>query len=97
MNAKVYKVILPVDPNAKGVPVSVGKRPGLLACGDLRPGKEYPMPAAEALRLVDTKGFEFVNKEDEQTARAELKADADKKAPAPASATEAPAAPAPTK
>jgi hypothetical protein len=56
-----YKVILPN-----------GKRKGLLACGPYKPGAEYAVPAAEALRLVEVKGFEFVDKGAEKAARAEV-------------------------
>lgn len=66
---KTYDVTLPED-----------KRPGLLRCGDLLPGKTYQFPAVEAVRLVDAKGFIFASPADEPSARAE--ADAAQKAAA---------------
>lgn len=71
---KTYDVTLPKD-----------KRPGLLRCGDLLPGKTYQFPAAEAVRLVDAKGFIFVSPADEPSARAEV--DAAQKATESASRT----------
>lgn len=56
---RVFAVILPA-----------GKRPGLRACGELEPGTPYDRDAAEALRLVRTKGFEFVNPADRDAAEA---------------------------
>lgn len=58
-----YKVILPA-----------GKRPGIVRCGAFEPGNEYAVSASEALRLVETKGFEFVDAGDAAKAQAEVKA-----------------------
>ena len=38
-----------------------GKRPGLRAVGEMRPGEVYELPAAECLRLVQFKGFELID------------------------------------
>lgn len=62
-------------PRTFAVILPVGKRPGLRACGDLKPGTPYTVPAREALRLVDAKGFEFVTPADEGAARAAVKAE----------------------
>jgi hypothetical protein len=78
MSNAAYKVILPKN-----------KRPGLQNCGAYAPGKEYEVGAAEAVRLVDVKGFEFVTKTDDKAARAEMaKAEAAKAAAAAASAND---------
>jgi hypothetical protein len=47
---------------------------GRRAVGDMLPGREYPVPAAEAVRLVKTKGFTLVGAtlaDAEKTAEAE--------------------------
>ncbi len=57
----------PTD-EAVSVWISPTKAPGIIAFGDLRPGTVYVLPAAEAMRLVRVKGFEFASAADRDRA-----------------------------
>lgn len=59
------------DTDAHLFPV-VLKRPGVLRVGDITPNQPVRVDAAEAVRLVDVKGLEFVHADDEARARAAL-------------------------
>ena len=58
------------DPAGFAVILSTEKAGGRRAVGDMVPGREYTVPAAEALRLVALKGFDFVNPADADAAKA---------------------------
>jgi hypothetical protein len=47
-------------------------RPGVFAVGGIRRGQSAQVEAAEAVRLVDTKGLAFADPNDEAAARREL-------------------------
>lgn len=47
-------------------------RPGVFAVGGIRRGQSAEVEAAEAVRLVDTKGLAFADPHDEAAARREL-------------------------
>lgn len=61
--SKTVKVILPVK-----------TRPGLVACGNYRVGKEYEVSVDEAARLVRYKGFEATNAADQKTIKTAIDA-----------------------
>lgn len=48
------------------------KRPGVLRVGDIVPGQPVRVDAAEAIRLVDVKGLQFLHADDEARARGAL-------------------------
>lgn len=56
---KTYTVIFPED-----------ARPGVLAVGGIKRGGSARVDAAEAVRLVDTKGLRFADADEERAARA---------------------------
>lgn len=58
------------DPAGFAVILTPEKAGGRRAVGDMVPGREYTVPAAEALRLVEVKGFDFVNPADAAAAKA---------------------------
>jgi hypothetical protein len=62
----------PATPAGFAVILTPDKAGGRRAVGDMVPGREYTVPAAEALRLVDLKGFDFVNPADAAAAKAAL-------------------------
>ena len=78
-------------PTSFAVRIDAATRPGLKACGDYLVGRPYVVDAAEAARLVEHKGFAFVNASDAALCAAELERRA---ASAKNTAKAAPAAPA---
>lgn len=63
---KTYEVTFPID-----------ALPGVFAIGSIRRGQSALVGAAEAVRLVDVKGLEFANPDDETAARHEAAGTAD--------------------
>lgn len=60
------------EPAGFAVILTPDKAGGRRAVGDMVPGREYTLPAAEALRLVKIKGFDFVNPADAAAAEAAI-------------------------
>lgn len=47
-------------PELVAVTLRSSARPGLTQCGEYKPDRVYTVPVAEAQRLVECKGFEYV-------------------------------------
>lgn len=60
------------EPAGFDVILTPDKAGGRRAVGDMVPGREYTVPAAQALRLAGLKGFDFVNPADAAAAQAAI-------------------------